>query len=35
MLAIIADGPLAHFRRVLDKLIETERAPVPATGTNA
>jgi vanillate O-demethylase monooxygenase subunit len=35
MLAIIADGPLAHFRRVLDKLIEAERAPVPATGTNA
>ena len=35
MLAIISDGPLAHFRRVLDKLIEAERAPVPATGTNA
>jgi phenylpropionate dioxygenase-like ring-hydroxylating dioxygenase large terminal subunit len=26
MLAILADGPLVHFRRVLDKLIEAERA---------
>jgi vanillate O-demethylase monooxygenase subunit len=26
MLAILADGPLVHFRRVLGKLIEAERA---------
>ena len=26
MLAILADGPLAHFRRVLSKLIEAEQA---------
>ncbi len=32
MLAILADAPLAHFRRVLGKLIEAEQAaaPVPA-----
>jgi vanillate O-demethylase monooxygenase subunit len=35
MLAIMADAPLAHFRRVLSKLIEAERAPGVATGTNA
>lgn len=26
MLAILADGPLVHFRRVLGKLIEAEKA---------
>ncbi|HEV7714212.1 MAG TPA: aromatic ring-hydroxylating dioxygenase subunit alpha [Steroidobacteraceae bacterium] len=36
MLAIMADAPLAHFRRVLDKLIAAEQsAAVPATGTHA
>jgi len=35
MLAIMADAPLAHFRRVLEKLIEAERNPSPATGTHA
>jgi vanillate O-demethylase monooxygenase subunit len=35
MLAIIADAPLAHFRRVLGKLIEAEQAPAAATGTNS
>jgi vanillate O-demethylase monooxygenase subunit len=37
MLAILADAPLAHFRRVLDKLIEAERSAVvpAATGTAA
>ena len=34
MLAIMADAPLAHFRRVLGKLIEAEQAPAIATGTN-
>lgn len=34
MLAIIADAPLAHFRRMLGKLIEAEQAPQAATGTN-
>src|SRR5262245_66654546 len=33
MLAIMADAPLAHFRRVLGKLIEAEQAPGVATGT--
>jgi vanillate O-demethylase monooxygenase subunit len=34
MLAILADAPLAHFRRVLDKLLEAERAGAagPASG---
>jgi len=27
MLAILADAPLAHFRRILGKLIDAERAP--------
>ena len=27
MLAILADAPLAHFRRVLGKLIDAEQAP--------
>lgn len=35
MLAIIADAPLAHFRRVLGKLIEAEQAPAASTGTHA
>lgn len=35
MLAIIADAPLAHFRRVLSKLIDAEQAPATATETNA
>jgi vanillate O-demethylase monooxygenase subunit len=35
MLAIIADAPLAHFRRVLSKLIEAEQAPAASTGTHA
>ena len=35
MLAIVADAPLAHFRRVLEKLIEAEQTPSPATGTHA
>ena len=35
MLAIMADAPLAHFRRVLSKLIEAEQAPAAATGTNS
>jgi phenylpropionate dioxygenase-like ring-hydroxylating dioxygenase large terminal subunit len=30
MLAILADAPLAHFRRVLDKLIEAERSGAAA-----
>ena len=30
MLAILADAPLAHFRRVLGKLIEAEQAATPA-----
>ena len=30
MLAILADAPLAHFRRVLGKLIEAENAPAAA-----
>jgi vanillate O-demethylase monooxygenase subunit len=30
MLAILADAPLAHFRRVLDKLIDAEQSGVPA-----
>lgn len=34
MLAIIADAPLAHFRRVLRKLIEAEQAQPAATGTS-
>ena len=34
MLAIIADAPLAHFRRVLSKLIEAEQTPTAATGTS-
>lgn len=29
-LAILADAPLAHFRRVLDKLIATEQAGTPS-----
>jgi phenylpropionate dioxygenase-like ring-hydroxylating dioxygenase large terminal subunit len=39
MLAILADGPLAHFRRVLGKLIDAEQAqaqaqaPAPAPAT--
>src|SRR5262249_41753197 len=28
MLAILADGPLVHFRRILEKLIDAERAGV-------
>jgi hypothetical protein len=41
MLAILADAPLAHFRRVLGKLIDAEQAggaqssgtqPTTATG---
>jgi hypothetical protein len=35
MLAIIADAPLAHFRRVLDKLIEAESAAAPASASPA
>jgi phenylpropionate dioxygenase-like ring-hydroxylating dioxygenase large terminal subunit len=35
MLAIMADAPLAHFRRVLGKLIDAEQAPAAATGTNS
>jgi phenylpropionate dioxygenase-like ring-hydroxylating dioxygenase large terminal subunit len=35
MLAIMADAPLAHFRRVLDKLIEAEQGSAAATGTHA
>ena len=34
MLAIMSDAPLAHFRRVLGKLIDAEQAPTVATGTN-
>jgi vanillate O-demethylase monooxygenase subunit len=38
MLAIMADAPLAHFRRVLGKLIEAEQAtaavpPAPGAAT--
>ncbi len=33
MLAILADAPLAHFRRVLDKLIAAEQAPAPRAAT--
>jgi len=32
MLAIMADAPLAHFRRVLSKLIEAEQATATAAG---
>jgi vanillate O-demethylase monooxygenase subunit len=35
MLGIMADAPLAHFRRVLDKLIEAEQGATAATGTHA
>jgi vanillate O-demethylase monooxygenase subunit len=35
MLAIMADAPLAHFRRTLDKLIAAEQGSAPATGTHA
>jgi vanillate O-demethylase monooxygenase subunit len=35
MLAIMADAPLAHFRRVLEKLIAAEHGPEAATGTHA
>jgi len=31
MLAILADAPLAHFRRVLGKLIDAEQAGPKAT----
>ena len=34
MLAIMADAPLAHFRRILGKRIEAEQAPQAATGTS-
>lgn len=33
MLAILADAPLAHFRRVLGKLIDAEQMPTAATAT--
>jgi vanillate O-demethylase monooxygenase subunit len=32
MLAIMADAPLTHFRRVLDKLIEADAAAAAASG---
>jgi hypothetical protein len=32
MLGILADAPLAHFRRVLAKLIEAEQQQAPASG---
>jgi vanillate O-demethylase monooxygenase subunit len=32
MLAIIADAPLTHFRRVLDKLIEADAATAATSG---
>lgn len=36
MLAILADGPLAHFRRLLEKSIDTEQAvPQGITGTHS
>jgi vanillate O-demethylase monooxygenase subunit len=35
MLAIMADAPLAHFRRVMEKLIAAEQVSTPATGTHA
>ena len=35
MLGILADAPLAHFRRVLGKLIDAEQVPAAATGTHA
>jgi vanillate O-demethylase monooxygenase subunit len=35
MLAIMADAPLAHFRRTLEKLIAAEQGAPPATGTHA
>ncbi len=35
MLAILADAPLAHFRRVMEKLLAAEQAPPVATGTHA
>jgi vanillate O-demethylase monooxygenase subunit len=35
MLAILADAPLAHFRRTMEKLIAAEQTPSPATGTHA
>ena len=31
MLAILADAPLAHFRRVLEKLIDAETATTSAS----
>jgi vanillate O-demethylase monooxygenase subunit len=35
MLAIAADAPLAHFRRVLGKLIEAEATPATATAAGS
>jgi vanillate O-demethylase monooxygenase subunit len=35
MLAIIADAPLTHFRRVLDKLIEADQAGAAASPSAA
>jgi len=34
-LAILADAPLAHFRRVLEKLIEAEQAEANASAAPA
>jgi hypothetical protein len=34
-LAILADAPLAHFRRVLAKLIEAEQAEAATSGAPA
>ena len=35
MLAILADAPLAHFRRVLGKLIDAEQGSAAAAGSRA
>jgi vanillate O-demethylase monooxygenase subunit len=34
MLAILADAPLAHFRRILGKLIDAERAVEPGQSSD-